>query len=317
MNKLMLLPLILVMFGCARNHFNVPVANFSEKVRVLGVAPILIDSDSDIKHPQKDELIPLVAEMNRFFEPQFVRKLKGLGNFYTVALLDSDPRQVFAELFFRREKRDDATIQYNKYFWNTGLLKDYIRKNNLDAVMFIIISGHSKLDKISSGNHLKSKTSEYNYLIMTAQILDSTGTVLWEYPNFRNRILVFDPMMNLQYPDFSESDANLSDNINVKFKTIEGIKRALSQKNKDLLLRETSESEIYGKQFDEMLSYLKYKQDNERKNPPPIKENPASLKGDEPQYKAPVVKQPAVTATEPVAPAAPSAPAEPQKPAGN
>ncbi len=270
MKRLFVLPLMFLVFGCARNHFNVPVENFTNKVRVLGVAPIMIDAGSDIRHPQKDELITLVADTNRTYDLQFVRKLKGTGNFYTVAPLDGDPRQIFANLLFRREKRDDATIHYNKYFWKNDGLRDYIRRNNLDAVMLVVVSGLGMTDKISSGNLIKSMTSEYNYLIMTAQILDANGTILWEYPNFRSRILSYDPMINLQYPDFSESDANLSATTNVKFKTLEGIRRTLDLKRKDLLRRETQESEVYGKQFDEMISLLKYDPDKEKKEAPDV-----------------------------------------------
>jgi len=316
MKKLLAFLLMLMILGCAQNHFNVPVDNFKTKVRVLGVAPIMVDSDSDIKHPQKEELIPLAAEMNRIYEPLFVRKLKGTGSFYTVTLLDGDPRQIFAEMFFRREKRDDATIRYNKYFWNAGVLKEYIRKNNIDAVMLIMVSGLSKTDKIFSGSLMKSKTSDYNYLIMTAQILDADGTILWEYPNFRNRILRFDPMINLQYPDFSESEANLSNDTNVKFKSIEGIRRAFNLKTKDLLLRDTAESEIYGKQFDEMLWFLQLKQDKEKKDAPAMKEKPAvqpivpaSTAATPP---APVIEPPPAA---PVAPAVPVAPIAPTPPA--
>lgn len=268
MKRLLVLPLMFLVVGCAQNHFNVPVENFTSKVRVLGVAPIMIDAGSDIKHPQKDELITLLSDANRIYEPQFVRKLKETGNFYTVALLDGDPRQVFANLFFRREKRDDATIRYNKYFWKTDGLRDYIRRNNLDAVMLVVVSGLGMTDKISSSNLMKSMTSEYNYLIMTAQILAADGTVLWEYPNFRSRILAYDPMINLQYPDFDETDANLSATTNVKFKSLEGIKRTLDVKRKDLLLRKTQESEVYGKQFDEMVSLLKYDPDKQKKAVP-------------------------------------------------
>ena len=57
---------------------------------------------------------------------------------------------------------------------------------------------------------MKSLTSDYNYLIMTAQILDANGTILWEYPNFRQRILSYDPLINLEYPDFNEAEANLT-----------------------------------------------------------------------------------------------------------
>ena len=269
MKRLLVLPALFLMFGCAQNYFNVPGENFADKVRMLGVAPIMIDADSDIRYPQKDLLLPLVAEMNRVYEPQFVRKIKGTGSFYTVALLDGDPQQTFANLFFRREKRDDATIRYNKYFWKTDGLREYIRRNNLDAVMFIVVSGLEMTDKISSDTFLKSMTSDYNYLVMTAQILDADGTILWEYPNFRGRILTYDPMINLQYPDFSEADANLSTTPNVKFKTIEGVKKTFSQKRKDLLRRETTESEVYSGQFDEMLSYLKSDTDKDKKDAQP------------------------------------------------
>jgi hypothetical protein len=256
-----------ILSGCAQNHFNVPIDNFAAKVKVLGVIPIIIDADSDISHPQKDQLIQIVTEMNRKYEQQFVRKLKGTGNFFTVALMDGDPQKIFSDLLSRRERRDDATIQYNKYFLKNEGLRDYIRRNNLDAVMLIVVSGLTRTDKVYSGDLLSSLTSDYNFLTMTAQILDPNGATLWEYPNFRRRLLTYYPMINLQYPDFSEADANLSLKAQIKFKTLDGIQRSLDKKRKDLLLRETQETEIYGKQFDEMLSFLKYDSEADKKAP--------------------------------------------------
>ena len=258
-----------VISGCSQNHFNVPTENFAEKVRVLGIVPIIVDADSDIKHPQKDQLIPLLAEMNRKYEQQFVRKLKATGNFYTIALLDGEPQNIFSKLSARREKRDDASIIYNKYFWKNDELRDYIQKNNLDAVMLLVVSGLTKSDKVTSIGQLTSLTSDYNYLTMAAQILDVNGATLWEYPNFRQRLLSYDPLANLEYPDFNEAEANLTTNTYVKFKTIEGIRRTLDQKSKDLLMRETQESVVYGAQFDKMISLLKYDHDKEKKTPVP------------------------------------------------
>jgi len=258
MRRLLLLPLLLLFFGCAENHFNVPTENFASRVKMLGVAPIIIDEDSDIRHPEKERLIALVASSNRAYEYQLISKLRETGNYYNVSLLDGDPRTIFSKLYFRREKRDDASIQYNKYFWKSDELSKYIRKNNLDAVMLIVVSGISKTDKIYSNTMLSSSTAEYNYLIMTAQILDANGTVLWEYPNFRGRGPSFDPMIALQYPDFNEAEANHLDKPEVKFKTLEGIKRRFDVKQKDLLRRDTKETEVYNDQFDEMISLLKY-----------------------------------------------------------
>ena len=62
MRRLLMLPLLVLFFGCAQNHFNVPKENFADRVKVLGVAPIVVDTGSDIKHPQKEQLIALVAD---------------------------------------------------------------------------------------------------------------------------------------------------------------------------------------------------------------------------------------------------------------
>jgi len=261
--------------GCAHNYFNVPYENLADRIKVLGIIPIMVDADSDIRHPQKEQLSQIVTEMNRKYEQQFVRKVKGTGNFYTVALMDGSPELIFSNLLFRREKRDDATIQYNKYFWKNEELRDYIRKNNLDAVMAIVVSGLTRSDKIYSGNLFStSLTSDYNFLTMTAQILDQNGTILWEYPNFRRRFLTYYPMINLQYPDFSEAEANLLLKASLKFRTLDGIRRLFEQKRKDIMLHETQVTEIYSKQFNEMLDLLKYDSEADKKGPSATTEKP-------------------------------------------
>jgi len=305
MRKLLLLLPFFLFSGCSQNHYNIPVQNLSDQIRVLGVAPIMIDAGSDIDHPEKNQLVSTLAEINRDTEHLFVRKLKSTGNFYTVALLDGEPEKVFSSMLFRREKRDDASIKYNKYFWKNDELLEYIRKNNLDAVMLIVVSGIRKTDRISSLTLLSSLTAEYNYLIMTAQILDANGSILWEYPNFRRRILTYSPLINLQYPDFSEAEANRFPKANVKFKSIEGIRRSLQEKGKDLLMRETNEPEAYVEQFNSMISLLKYNPDasKPKQEPGPVTEKPRP-RPTEPVM--PALSQPAAQNPEAVPPAVPA-----------
>lgn len=304
MKKIMLLILVLLSFGCAQNRFNVPVEDFSERVKSLGVLPIVVDTGSDIRHPQKDQLIQVIDELNRKYEQQFVRKLKGTGNFNTVAMMDGDPKQLFESLMFRRERRNDATIEYNKYFWKNEELRNYLTKNKLDAVMVLVISGLTKNDKVTSSTLLSSLTSDYNFLVVSAQIIDATGTTLWEYPNFRSRLLSYEPLINLQYPDFSEADANLINKANVKFKTLDGIRKRLDEKRKDLLLRETTESDAYSKQFDEMLSFLKYDPDKETKNSVKTIETPIAGAGQAKPVSTVAPKAPAAAPATPQAPTA-------------
>lgn len=253
------------MLGCAQNHFNVPAESFAEKVKVLGVAPIFIDADSDIIYPQKELLIPLIADLNRTFEPLLARKLQETGNFYAVTLLADEPQKLFSSLMARREKRDDASIQYNKYLWKNDEIGAYIKKNRLDAVMVVVVSGLTKTSKLFSSNLLTSLETDFNFLTMTAQIIGPDGTVLWEYPNFRGRLLTYPPLANLQYPDFSESEANQSSKTVVRFKALDGIRRTLEKKRSDWLLRETAEPEVYGRLFDAMTSLIKHPVDKQSK----------------------------------------------------
>ena len=289
--------------GCAQNYYNVPTEQIASKIKVLGIAPFFVDADSDIKHPQKDQLISMIADINQNNQALLGRKLKATGNFYAVTATDGEPRQLFTSLLYRREKREDATLLYNKYFWKNEELRSYIQRNNLDAVMLVTVSGIVKKETLYSSNLLTKLEGDYNFLTLTAQILDADGTTLWEYPNFRRRLLSYYPLVNIQYADFSESDANLSGRTEVKFKNLDGIRRALEKKSKDWLLRETQEPEAYSKQFDEMVSLIKYDGANDGKTAAPIisKPQPAPAPATKPTEtaKTPTVQPPQVVVPSP------------------
>lgn len=256
---LKLLPVVLISIftvGCSHNYYNVPKDVYESKVRVLGVAPLLVDADSEIRYPDKDALIGLVRDANRRNEKELVALLKDTGAYFSVLHLPDDPDQLAGKLVYRRERRDDAGVVYNKYFFKVQELRDYITKNGVDAVMFVVVSGITKKDSIRSSNLLSYLDSSYDYLIMTAQILDADGTVLWEYPNFRQRLLSFPPLLPLQYPAFDEAEANASEKVEVKFKTMAGIGRALDKTRTSSLSSKAQVSVLYADQFEKMVSLL-------------------------------------------------------------
>jgi hypothetical protein len=256
---LKLLPLVIVTIatiGCSHNYYNVPQDAYAKKVRVLGIAPLLVDTESDIRHPEKEALVSLLRETNRKNEKELVAMLKDTSAYFSVRLLPDDPDQLVRSLVFRRERRDDAGVAYNKYFFKLQELRDLITRNGVDAVMVVVVSGLAKKEAVRSSNLLSYLDSTYNYLIMTAQILDADGTVLWEYPNFRMRLISFPPMLALQYPAFDEAEANASDQVEVRFKTIAGIGRALGKTQASALQAKTQVSVLYADQFDKMVSLL-------------------------------------------------------------
>lgn len=256
--NLLLLILSLQLVGCAANYYNVPRETYEKKVRVLGVAPLMLDADSDIRHPEKGEIVKIVREANRKNEKELVDILKSNGEYFSVRFLDDEAEQLFAAVVSRRERRDDAGVVYNKYFYKPEEIKKYIERHNVDAVMLVTVSGISMVEKIYSNNFLAYLEENYNNLIMTAQIVDAAGTVLWEYPNFRQRFVTFSPLFALQYPDFEEARANLTDQVKIKYKSIPGIGRAFTRSESSSVKGLKQVSVLYNKQFADMTAFLQY-----------------------------------------------------------
>lgn len=255
--NMMLIGLVMLTgFGCAQNYYNVPRETYEKKVRVLGVAPILVDAESDIRHPEKGAIVSLLKEANRKNEKELVALLKDTGSYFSVRLLDEDPYQLFTGLGVRRERRDDGGVIYNKYFFRPEALQGLVDRHKVDAVMVVTASGLTRQDKFYSSNLLSYLAGDYNFLTFSAKVLDRDGTVLWEYPNFRQRLLSYPAFMALQYPDFDEARANSADEVEVKFKTMAGIGRALAKSEESRLQPKASVSTLYRDLFDAMVSLM-------------------------------------------------------------
>ena len=243
-------------FGCAQNYYNVPKDTYEKKVRVLGVAPLMVDAESDIRHPEKAAVVALLKEANRKNEKELVALLKDTGAYFSVRLLDEDSDLLSAGLGPRRERRDDGGVIYNKYFFRQEALQNLVDRHRVDAVMVVTLSGLTRQDKFYSSNLLSYVSGDYNFLTASAQVIDRDGTVLWEYPNFRQRILTYPPFMALQYPDFDEAKANTTDDVEVKFKTVAGIGRALNKTKESSLQPKASVSILYCDLFDSMVALM-------------------------------------------------------------
>jgi hypothetical protein len=260
MRNLFKLALLLVaacsMFGCAHNYYSVPQAQVEKKVKVIGIAPFFVDPDSDVRHPDKGAILSLMQGYNAKNEKEFIARLRGSGIFYAVRQIEGDPARIFSNVVASRERRDDAGIIYNKYFYKRDALKQLMSENGLDAVLFVTVSGLTRQEKVYSSNFLSYLDTDFNYLTLTAQMLDAEGTVLWEYPNFKRSALSYSMFFPLQYPDFDEAAANLSEKVDVKYKTVAGVAAAF-KKGEPSAGNGPVVSTLYVKQYDEMLSLLK------------------------------------------------------------
>lgn len=298
--------IVYLSFGCSNNYYNVPRETFEKKVKILGVAPIFVDSESDIRHPEKEALVNLIKEQNRKNEKELVALLKKTGTFFSVRLLDEDADKLYYNTMFRRERRDDASVVYNKYFFKLPELKELVTRNGLDAVMLTVVSGLTRQDTVRSSNLVSYLECDYNFLVMTSQILDADGDILWEFPNFREKRPSLPAFFPLQYPDFDEAKANETEKVDVKFKTIPGITRALNKSEDSTLPGKAQVSSAYASIFGDMAALLKpekkfpwskkkevAKDEPQKQQEPPTGENvkPEPVKG---EAVSPPVNQPAV-----------------------
>lgn len=314
--RLLLLPLLFLMLGgCAANYYNVQREVYEKKVRVLGVAPLMLDADSDIRHPEKAEVLKILRTANRKNEKELVEILKGTGEYFSVRFLDEEADQLFATIVSRRERRDDAGVVYNKYFYKPEELKKFIAKHNVDAVLLVTVSGITLLEKIYSNNLMAFLEDNYNNLLMTAQILDPEGTLFWEYPNFRQRFINYTPLFALQYPDFEESRANLTDQVKIKNKSVAGIGRAFARSESSSIKSSRQVSVLYNKQFADMAAFLQYFRNpfaaskTDKRNGAPA----AAVPGQEEPTVTPAGAQAAQPSVPPLAPQAPPAKPAPRE----
>lgn len=258
-SRLLLFASTLMLFaGCATNYYNIPRETYEKKVKILGVAPILLDTESEIRHPEKGEILRIVREANRKNERELVDILKSNEDYTAVRFLDEDPEMLYSTLLPRRERRDDAGVVYNKYFYKQDELKRLVSKHNVDAIMLVNVSGIVMQEKVYSNTLTAYLEENYNNLIMTAQILDGEGTLLWEYPNFRQKFPTYGKLFDLQYADFEEARANLTDQVRIKHKSIPGIARAFARSESSSVKSGKQVSSLYKAQFIAMNSFLHY-----------------------------------------------------------
>ena len=299
-------------FGCAHNYYNIPQETLEKRVKTVGVAPLFTDADSDIRHPEKDAIVSVVRQYNAKNEKELIARLRSTGIFYSVRQVPGSPDRLFSTLVSSRERRDDARIVYNKYFYNRDEVRKLIAENGLDAILFVTVSGLTTQDKVFSSNYLAYLETDYNYLTMTAQMLDRDGTLIWEYPNFRKSDLSYPLFFPLQYPDFDEATANLSEKVDVKFKTVAGVNAAFAQTVTSVMENGPRVSTLYARQFDEMIALLKpYKplfgKKEKKGSAAPAPAPPAVA----PAAERTMAPAPAITTPAPQAAPAPAAPAAP------
>ena len=79
--------LIVFLAGCTSGTFKVPKKEYQTRVQVLGVLPLLVDYNSPLNYPQKDNLFNILASSVSGKHELLVKQLKEEKGYFDVRSL--------------------------------------------------------------------------------------------------------------------------------------------------------------------------------------------------------------------------------------
>ena len=237
--------------GCGGKSFQISKEEYSQKVRTLGVLPLLVDDGSEIMHPDKERLLSLIKENNRGKVGYLIAQLKEQKNYFDVRYVPGDPDFVFNGLIRGSDFQASKNGMERRYAVNNGFLAELSQKNLVDAYLVIILHGTMLPQKRWDRTRLNFLESEYNVIIENAFVTLPNGQVVWEYKG-----KAADAFLTLQYPDFDEAHYNKTNKVKVKFISLDGLERTL-QEASGLVQKDEKYPKPYMELFSRISSELK------------------------------------------------------------
>jgi hypothetical protein len=250
MARWFLLLLALLLVGCG-GFFKVPRAEYRQRVQTLGVLPLLVDGGSAITHPDREAVVDLLRRHGVYKEDRLIEILKEQKSYFDVRPLAGDPRSLFRELVAASALRGQGRALYRSYDFNAREVAELAERNVVDALLVVVLHGEALPSKRWDRLHLSYLEAPYNEIRVTAAVVTPSGEVVWEYPGESDA-----PFLFLQFPDFDEAYYNKTEEVNIKYISVAGLERTLSEPDRGVLGRTTFSSH-YRRLFEAIASALK------------------------------------------------------------
>lgn len=238
--------LILLLAGCSWGKYQIPKRDYQAKVQVLGVLPLLVDSEAHFEYPQKEALFDLLARSTTGKHEVLVERLREKKGYFDVRLLPGSAELITLSLLAGENPHDELGRPQG-YRFNQEAVAELAQRNVVDALLVVVISGVQAEETRRSRTMLESLKTKYNDIVATAAVVDRSGKILWQMggsDTFR--------LLLLQYADFDEAHYNRTDLVKVKNISMSGLEKALDETVDDT--SETRLPEQYDKLFDRIVS---------------------------------------------------------------
>jgi len=100
--------LIVFLAGCTSGTFKVPKKEYQTRVQVLGVLPLLVDYNSPLNYPQKDNLFNILASSVSGKHELLVKQLKEEKGYFDVRSLSISPELTALSLLSAGTPHDES-----------------------------------------------------------------------------------------------------------------------------------------------------------------------------------------------------------------
>jgi len=208
--------LILLLAGCSGGVYKVPTQEYRQKVKTLGVLPVLVDARSTINHPQAGEIVRLMRRAAEGQSDKLILELRKKKGYFDVRKVNEPARLVADRLLLQAQH--DELGQPLGHQLNQTYLAEICRDAFVDGVLIMTLQGAVHNDKRWSRNTFENLVTDYNDILATASVVAADGRVLWEMSGEES-----ERILTLQYADFDEAFYNKIDKVKVKFIGLDGL----------------------------------------------------------------------------------------------
>ncbi len=226
--------------GCGGSGFKMPKDEYRERVRVIGVLPLLVDESSTILHPERQEILELLRRQSAQKHPFLVERVKARKAYFDVRLIDGDPRQIYQQLVASSAIRGTGAGTYRRYHFNGRGAADLTQANVVDGLLVVVLNGAVRPERRWDRRSAAFLETEYNSILATAALVLPSGEIAWEYSGAPGEVF-----LSLEYPDFDEAFHNRTDEVRTKFISLPGLDRALAETEKSLLGKQEPLPRLY------------------------------------------------------------------------
>lgn len=250
MRRALLFFLCFLLVACGHGRFKIPKEAYRQRVKTLGVLPLLLDEGSAVRHPEREELLALLRRHNAGKSERLVALLREGKGYFDIRSISGDPRSLFDSLVSGGTAVGQADRRYRSYRFRSEAVAELAAREVVDALLIVVMYGVERHERRWDRVPTTYLEADYNSIVVTAAVVSPTGELLWEFPGMSDG-----PFLPLQYPDFDEAYYNRSDAVRIRYISLAGLERVLTEKERGLLAR-SDFPRRYRELFGEIVSAL-------------------------------------------------------------